>query len=196
MNDRCHTSRWLDKVIMMYGISRFFKWIVYVCIYVSITFIEINLQSWVLRTFTFVCMCVCVCESFENVYQPRVPQHLIDYLSWYGVATISRLLKIIGLFCKRARLKRPYSAKETYNFREPTNRSHPICMHVCIYISIFIYVSMYLFVHMYVCIYLSMYVCMYVCMYICMYVCRMNVRMYVSNSYMYLCIYLSMYVSI
>jgi len=51
-------------------------------------------------------------------------------LPWYipcsGVATISRLLKIIGLFCKRALQKRRYSAKETYNFKEPTNRSHPI----------------------------------------------------------------------
>ena len=44
----------------------------------------------------------------------------------YGVATISRLLKIIGLFCKRALQKRLYSAKETYDFKEPTNRSHPI----------------------------------------------------------------------
>jgi len=44
----------------------------------------------------------------------------------YGVATISRLLKMIGLFCKRALSKRRYSAKETYNFKEPTNRSHPI----------------------------------------------------------------------
>jgi len=44
----------------------------------------------------------------------------------YGVATISSLLKIIGLFCKRALLKRRYSAIETYNFKEPTNRSHPI----------------------------------------------------------------------
>jgi len=44
----------------------------------------------------------------------------------YGVATISRLLKIIGLFCKRALQKRPFSAKETYTFKEPTNRSHPI----------------------------------------------------------------------
>jgi len=42
------------------------------------------------------------------------------------VATISRLLKIICLFCKRALQKRLYSAKETYNFKEPTNRSHPI----------------------------------------------------------------------
>ena len=44
----------------------------------------------------------------------------------YGVATISRLLKIIGLFCKRALWKRRYSAKETYNIKEPTYRSHPI----------------------------------------------------------------------
>ena len=48
------------------------------------------------------------------------------YMERYGVATISRLLKIIGLFCKRALLKRRYSANETYHFWEPTNRSHPI----------------------------------------------------------------------
>ena len=44
----------------------------------------------------------------------------------YGVAEISRPLKMIGLVCKRALLKRRYSAKETYDFKEPTNRSHPI----------------------------------------------------------------------
>jgi len=44
----------------------------------------------------------------------------------YGVATISRHLKIIGLFCKRDLYKRRYSAKETYNFKESTNCSHPI----------------------------------------------------------------------
>ena len=32
----------------------------------------------------------------------------------YGVAMISRLLKMTGLFCKRALQKRLYSAKETY----------------------------------------------------------------------------------
>jgi len=47
---------------------------------------------------------------------------------YYGVATISRLLKIIGLFRKRALWKKRYSAKETYNFKEPTNRSHAICI--------------------------------------------------------------------
>jgi len=33
---------------------------------------------------------------------------------------------MIGLFCKRALSQRVYSAKETYNFEEPTNRRHPI----------------------------------------------------------------------
>jgi len=40
---------------------------------------------------------------------------MIDTLS-YGVATTCRLLKIIGLFCKRALYKRRYSAKETSQY--------------------------------------------------------------------------------
>jgi len=43
----------------------------------------------------------------------------------YGVATISRLLKIIGLFWISSLLKGSF-AKETCNFKEPTHRSHPI----------------------------------------------------------------------
>ena len=39
---------------------------------------------------------------------------------------IGRVLEIVGLFCKRALQKRLYSAKETYDFKEPTDRSHPI----------------------------------------------------------------------
>jgi len=58
------------------------------------------------------------------------------YESWPNsiccrVATISRLLQIICLFCKRALSKRLCSAKETYNFKEPTNRSHPIWEMTC-----------------------------------------------------------------
>jgi len=47
--------------------------------------------------------------------------------SYYGEATTIRLLKLIGLFCKRALQKRLYSAKEDYTFKEPTNHSHHIC---------------------------------------------------------------------
>jgi len=51
----------------------------------------------------------------------------------YEVATTSRLLKIIGLFCKRALKKRRHSAKETYDFKEPTNCSHPIAWQIHVY---------------------------------------------------------------
>jgi len=44
----------------------------------------------------------------------------------YGVATITRLLKIIGLFCRIQSPLQSSFAKETYNCKEPTNRSHPI----------------------------------------------------------------------
>ena len=46
--------------------------------------------------------------------------------SEYGVAMISRLLKITGLLCRIQSLLQGYLAKETYNFKEPTNRSHHI----------------------------------------------------------------------
>jgi hypothetical protein len=47
----------------------------------------------------------------------------------YGVASTGRLLKIIGLFCRVSSLVQGSFAKETYNFKEPTNRSHPICIY-------------------------------------------------------------------
>ena len=52
----------------------------------------------------------------------------------YGVATICRLLKIIGLSCRIWSLLQGSFAKETYNFKETTNRSHPIpqqLMQIC-----------------------------------------------------------------
>ena len=52
----------------------------------------------------------------------------------YGVASVSKIDKIIGLFCKRALQKRQYFAKETYNSKEPTNRSHPIAIYVSVQI--------------------------------------------------------------
>jgi len=58
-----------------------------------------------------------------NIFQKR-PVYTDSDL--YGVAMICRLLKIECLFCKRALQKRPIFSKETYTFKEPTNRSHPI----------------------------------------------------------------------
>jgi len=41
---------------------------------------------------------------------------------------MSRMLKNIGLFCKRALQKRPVFCKETCIFKHPTHRSHPISL--------------------------------------------------------------------
>jgi len=58
---------------------------------------------------------------------------------WYGVATFSRIDKIIGLFCKRDLQKGRYSAKETYDFIDPTDRSHPIFDHMVFHYMVFDY---------------------------------------------------------
>ena len=64
----------------------------------------------------------------------------------YGVATISRMLKNIGLFCKRALQKRPVFCKETCIFKHPTHRSHPIpgIRHVCVFSSCIYVFSLYI----------------------------------------------------
>jgi len=51
----------------------------------------------------------------------------------YGVATISRLLQIIRLFCRiQSLLWGSFAsfATETYHFKEPPNRGHPIPVYV------------------------------------------------------------------
>jgi len=64
-------------------------------------------------------VCVCMCARAKQVGM------CVGLVVCYGVALVSRIDKIIGLFCKRALSKRRYSAKETYNFIA-TDRSHPI----------------------------------------------------------------------
>jgi len=60
---------------------------------------------------------------------------IIDTIIIYGVATISRMLKNIGLLCKRDLQKRPIFCKETYIFKHPTHRSHPIVDTIIIIVS-------------------------------------------------------------
>jgi len=57
------------------------------------------------------CTRVHLCATFATIHL-YLPAHLF-VLHMYGVASISGLLKIIGLFCKRALEKRRYSAEET-----------------------------------------------------------------------------------
>ena len=77
------------------------------------------------------CMCFsCMCqESLRcDISHSFVECFMYVLFMCYGVATISRMLKNIGLFCKRDLQKRPIFCKETYIFKHPTHRSHPIVM--------------------------------------------------------------------
>jgi len=76
-------------------------------------------------------VCVCVCKSVCTYIYMYVCMHMVFLDSFmyaydnYAVATISRLLKNLGLFCRISSLSQGSFAKETYDFKEPTNRSHP-----------------------------------------------------------------------
>ena len=90
------------------------------CVYVRVyiyTYIYVCIDN--IYAYIYICVCAYTCI------------HVCEY----GVATMSRRLQIVVLFCKRALSERRYSAKKIYNFKEPTNRSHPICVYV--YISSF-----------------------------------------------------------
>ena len=50
---------------------------------------------------------------------------LLFDLYHYGVAMVRRLLQNIGLFCRSSLLYGSF-AKESYNFKGPTNHSHSI----------------------------------------------------------------------
>jgi len=73
-------------------------------------------------------MCFITHELMYSVLVTKTSS--LSLFCYYTVATISKLLKIIGLFCKRALSKRKYSAKKTYDFEEPTTCSHPILLHL------------------------------------------------------------------
>jgi len=69
---------------------------------------------------------VLVCETESVIVGTRLWVVVFAYLWWYGVALSSRLLKIIGLFCRISSLVSGSYAKMTCNFKEPTNGSHLI----------------------------------------------------------------------
>ena len=95
--------------------------------------------------YTYVCECVCVCvymhmcvHVYVYVYvygkvYVHACAHVFVYVCGYGVATTSRRLKIIGLLCRMSSLLYGSSAQETYDFKEPTNSSHPIPVCICIF---------------------------------------------------------------
>jgi len=66
-----------------------------------------------------VCLCISVCAY-------ALVRVCVIRICAYGVATMSRRLKI----CRMTSLLQGSFAKETCNFKEPTNRSHPIALQI------------------------------------------------------------------
>jgi len=67
--------------------------------------------------------------QFTHAYSFSIDTHNFTFeythTHSYRVATISRLLKIIGLFCRISSLLQGFFAQETCNFKEPTTCSPP-----------------------------------------------------------------------
>ena len=79
-------------------------------------------------------------SKFDNFIKIRMLLSVIHLHVQYGVALVSRIDGIIGLFCKRALQTRQYSAEETYNLIDPTDRSHPIAVaHTQSHLHIFLH---------------------------------------------------------
>jgi len=115
-------------------------------------------------------------------------------ISPYGVALVSRIDKIIGLFCRRVLSKRPYSAKETYNLIDPTNSSHPIALFYNQFRkALTLYVHMYIYTYIHIYIYIYIYICVYIYTYMYVYICR---YVYIYTLYIYTYIHICMYIHI
>ena len=90
---------------------------------------------WRRTSFSCICRCVherrCVCRMqcvwcvLGDGHERGLCVCVLWVKEWIWVSLVSNLLRIrIGLFCKRVLYKGLYAAKETYNLKEPTHRSH------------------------------------------------------------------------
>ena len=75
----------------------------------------------------FVCGCGCVLNTYTRILYQKLQVCTADCR--YGVALVSRINEMIGLFCRISSLLYGSFAKETYNLIDLTNRSHPIGWH-------------------------------------------------------------------
>ena len=123
-------------------------------------------------------ICVEIRDTYSQVHKTK--------LMCYAVATISRLLKVIGLFCKRALLKRLYSAKRPIILRS-----------LLIVATPYVYTGTYWYVYMHARLCLCRCVCVYVYMNInvctCMCECiHVHIWIYI---YAYIYIYIFVWLS-
>ena len=104
----------------------------------------------------------------------------------YGVATISRLLKITGLFCKRALQKRLHSARSLLLVATP-------CIYIYTYTYIYVYIYIHVHVYIHICIHLHIkdtykYIYIYTCIHI-----YIHIYIYI---HMYMYIHLHIHIDI
>jgi len=105
-------------------------YIIYIYIYTHVFFLRAYVSIY---KYSYACIYIWILSpSIESNDKHSV------VLAMYGVASVSRIDKIVGLFCKRALQKRQYSAKETYNFIDSTDRSHPIAVCLCTDLSTYL----------------------------------------------------------
>jgi len=111
---------------------------IHVCMYIHVyvyrlcLYVHIYVYTYMYMYTDIICiyiyMYVCI-HARVYIHIDRFPGPKCLQNAWYciyGVSTIGRLLEITGLFGKRVLQKSRYSAKGTYDFKEPTNRSHSI----------------------------------------------------------------------
>jgi len=98
MNESCHASEWVMPQICMSHVTHLHE------------------------------SChIAVNESCQT-YECTMSQMNEAFHTYGGVATVSRIDKITGLFCRIWSLLYGSFAKESYNLIDPTNRNHPIWM--------------------------------------------------------------------
>jgi len=125
---------------------------VYTCTYVHIYICHIYVLTYIcgnlyVCVYLYIYLFLCTQIYIDIFVCIEIYMHICVYVSTYGVATISRFLLIIGLFCRIQALLSGSFAKENFNLKEPTNHIHPmygymhICMHTYIYTRKYMYIQ-------------------------------------------------------
>jgi len=94
-------------------------WDIYINIYICVWDTSHLSHAWLIRDVTH------MWHHSSSMRAARI-SHRLD---WYGVATIGRLLTIIGLFCKRALQKRPIFCKRDHVGSADNMSSLRVCIH-------------------------------------------------------------------
>ena len=156
----------------------YFHMYVYTCVCIYM-YIHVYIY-WYVYTHIYTCMYMYVLPSRIRCNGAHVITHIFYinkyihiYFTYTHISsrircekTISRLLKIIGLFCKRALQKRPIFCKEwslviwCIKFSMGWRSCHYPYFHiyvytcVCIYMYIHVYIHWYVYIHICICVYM------------------------------------------